>query len=349
VKGVLFLVVLGTGYLTSQTDLGRRYFRSIYWSYAVLLVVGLIVGWVFPHQYPLLSADEYSGRTRLSVFDTFPGTMGEDMVFLLLLVPLIRAKFGWLSQIFLFLMVVFSGGKTSTAMLCILLAIRFVFGLRRWRSWRTVAVVLGTASVAAFGVLLFLGSGGQGHLFAHLAEAIYGRQVAADAVSFDGRLALWTASLNLLMENAQVLGYGFDGTRAVMLSVASWAGNSHNGYLELALTGGLLGFVFFLIGLLSVAVACFRARFPMRLHATLVIFFILVTDFLGSTFSFPSYFGSLILLWLFYETTANAGKLNQAPGFSSYPLTSSRTWGLSATPTLGTETPAARNCDSMNA
>lgn len=303
VKGLLLLTVLATGYIAFQAGLGRRYFRSIYWSYTLLLAIGLMVGVVFPHFYPLFAVDDFTGRTRLSVFDTFPGTMGEDAALLLLLAPLIHARVGWVSQTFLFLMVLFAGGKTSSALLCVLLFVRFVYGIRRWRSWRTVLAILATVTVAATGMQFFLGSGVQGRLLAHSAESIYGSGVASDATSLDGRLALWSASLGLL-ENAQALGYGFDGTRDVMLKVASWSGSSHNGYLELGLSAGVLGFVFFLVGLSSSVRSCFRSASPPRIDKALVIAFLLINACIGLILSFPCYFGLLIVLWLSYESRA---------------------------------------------
>jgi hypothetical protein len=311
VKGLLLLTVLATGYVACQTGLGRRYFRSIYWSYTLLLAIGLIVGVIFPHVYPLFTADDFTGRTRLSVFDTFPGTMGEDAALLLLLAPLIQVRVGWLSQTFLFLMVVFAGGKTSSALLCVLLFVRFLYNLRRWRSWRTVVAILATIAVASIGMQLLVGYGVQGRLLAHSAESIYGSDVASDATSLDGRLALWSASLGLL-EDAQALGYGFDGTRDVMLKVASWSGSSHNGFLELGLSAGVLGFVFFLVGLSSSVRACFRSGAPPRIHKALVIAFLLINACIGLIISFPCYFGLLILLWLSYESKAGekAGLVN---------------------------------------
>jgi O-antigen ligase len=323
VKGVLFLVVLATGYLANQTGLAQRYFRSIYWSYTGLLVVGLVVGLMFPEHYPLLSVGDYTGKHRLSVFDTFSGTMGEDVALLLLLVPLIRARVSTVSQVFLFLMVVFAGGKTPTVLLCVLLLVRFVYGLRQWRSWRTVVVILGVAGVVAFTTQLLLGSGGQDSAFARPAAWLYGTHVAGEVGTLDGRVALWIASLDLL-QSGQALGYGFEGARQAMINVASWSGNSHNGYLELALSGGLVGFVFFLVGLLFVGRDCYLARFPVRLNAALALSSILITDLIGPSFSFPSAFGMLVLLWISYEAKAHprqvkkrsplpAGSLPQMP------------------------------------
>jgi O-antigen ligase len=253
----------------------------------------------------LFSVDAFSSRTRLSVFDTFPGVMGEEAGLLLLLVPLIKFKIGWVSQVFLFLSLVFAGGKTSTALVCALLLIRFLFDIRQLRSWRTVAVVCGIAAIICFGTLLHLHSIRSSHLFVDSAESIYGTKVSSDASSLDGRLALWTASLNML-ESAELLGYGFDGAREIMLRVARWSGSSHNGYLELALSGGVLGLAFFLFGVVAVLKACYRAALPFSFCAFLLLAYMLINALIGLIFNFPSYFGILILVWLAYEARAHA-------------------------------------------
>ncbi len=300
VKGSLLSMVLGTGYLSSQAGMGKKYFRSIYWSYTALLVTGLLVGLLFPQHYPLFSVNAYTGRTRLSVFDTFPGTMGEDAALLLLIEPLIHARSRLIPQIFLFSMNIFAGGKTSTALLCVLLLIRFVAGIRQWRSRRALAVVLAMVCIVSFSVVQLLGLRSQDHVMANAAESIYGTGVGEDAANLDGRLALWSASLKLL-PNAMFLGFGLDGTRTIMLEVASWAGTSHNGYLELALSGGLVGFTFLCFGFLLVAVACFNTPFPFYIHAELIVAFILINSIIGGIFSSPSYFGLLIFSWLLYQ------------------------------------------------
>jgi hypothetical protein len=312
-KGVLFLIVLATCYLANQCELGPDLMRSIYWCYIALLVIGFVTGLLLPDKYPLITMDEYSGRTRVSVFDTFPGTLGEDSGLLLLVAPLIRGRVGWTSQLFLFLVNLSAGGKTSTALLCILLAIRFLGHSRPWRSrWAAIGLFAVTVMILA-AALLQVPFGPVGRVLGQSAGTIYGTRVADDAVSFDGRINLWTASLGLLGE-AQILGYGFDGAREVMLRVVEWSGSSHNGFLELGLSSGILGFIAFLVGLSSVAFDCLRAAPAIRLQAVCVLLFMLGTAVVGLTFNFPSYFGFVILIWLSSTTRTNVvGVVHAAP------------------------------------
>jgi O-antigen ligase len=299
-KGVLFLMVFATGYLAFETGLGQRYFRYIFWSYTALLLIGLMVGFLFPSQYPLISVEEFTGRTRVSVFETYPGIMADSVALLLLLCPLTGKRVGRLPQIFLFSMNLLAGEKLSSGLLCAMLLIRFASGRRQWRSWPTVAAIVGTTCFVTVCVAWYLNPTIPNHLLSHSIESIYGNKVASDATSFDGRLPLWIESLKLL-QNASLLGYGWEGVRDLMLRVASWSGSSHNGYLELALSSGILGMAFFLTGVASLIYACFLTRFPFRMHAALVIAWIVTSAVLGSAFSFPNYFGTLIFLWLAYE------------------------------------------------
>jgi O-antigen ligase len=89
------------------------------------------------------------------------------------------------------------------------------------------------------------------------------------------------------------------------MKVARWSGSSHNGYLELALSGGVLGLAFFLFGLFAVLRACFRAASPFSVYAFLVLTYMLINALIGLIFNFPSYFGILILVWLAYEAKAH--------------------------------------------
>jgi O-antigen ligase len=296
-KAILLLVVLATGYLAGQVDLGQRFFRSIYQSYSALFVVGLLVSITLAHRYPLLSVDAFSGRTRLSVFDTFAGVLGEDAALLLIVAPMIRLKLHWLCAPCLFIAVVLAGGKMSTALLCLVLLIRFFSRARGWRSWDTLAVI---------------GSNSHAGTLVHAAESIYGNQVTTEAKGMDGRLSLWAAAIDLLGD-AQLLGYGIDGDREIMLRVASWSGSSHSGYLELALAGGILGFSILLLGFALISSTCLRASSTIRLDCASALTYIFVSAAIGGVLKAPSYIGLLTLLWLSYEMNAQGDEGSSHP------------------------------------
>ena len=299
VKGVLLLIVLATGYLASQASCGERYIRAIYRSYVVLLVIGLAMGIAFPQVYPLFSIDEYSGRTTMSVFDTFSGVVGEDAALMLLLTLLLNKKPSWIVCIFLLIVNVLAGGKTSTALLCVLLCIRGVSGVRVWRSWSAVLLIFGTACAGAIGVVSLLRSGSTSQIFARSAESIYGNQVGTEAHGLDGRLDLWKGTVALL-PTVPFFGYGFGGARDLLLKIAIWSGSCHNSYLEMAISGGLLGFSFFALGICIVIGVCLRAPPTVRIGLLSILAFILIIGIIGEIFDEPSFAGFLILLWLPY-------------------------------------------------
>lgn len=301
VKGILLLIVLCTTYLASETGYGQQFVRAIYWSYIALLGLGVAVGLLFPAAFPLFSIDEFSGRTRMSVYMTHPGVLGETLALFLLIAPLIRPKVGWVSQAFLFVMMVLAGGKTSTGLFCLLFVIRFLSQARQVRSWRTPVIVVALASASVFAAFSLLGSESKvSQALTHSAESIYGTQVTSEAKGMDGRLDLWIAGAKLLGD-AQLLGYGLEGTREAMIRVASWSGGSHSGYLELALSAGVLGSLFFFFGLAVVIRACFRARGPLRVNSALMLIYILLVASIGGILNAGSFFGLIMLLWLSYE------------------------------------------------
>jgi O-antigen ligase len=301
-KASLLFAVLAIGYLTSQLGLETRLFQSIYWTYTASLAVGLVLGVVFPDHFPLWSIDDFTGRTRLSVFGTFPGTMGETAAYLILLAPLLFRRPHWVSRLFLFAMNFLAGGKMSTVILVLLLAVEYCCKIRTGRSWRAVALV-GCSSIAVCGCLYVTLVRGVdlSQWLSRSSELVYGHDVAGEAVSLDGRLDLWTGSLTMLIENP-VLGYGFDGARQALMRIASWSGQSHNGILELGLAGGVLSVGIFLLGLAGVFRACLSSAPDLRRRSLLVFAYLIAISFTGITFNFPSYFGILVLTLLLYRS-----------------------------------------------
>lgn len=300
VKGIIFLAVITTGYLVNQSGMGRQYFRALYSWYVISLIVGLITGILLPNLYPLFSIDEYSGRTTMQVFDTFFLVIGEEAALFLLLAPIIRGRIGVLSQVFLFGINILAGGKVSTALLSTMLLLRFFTGVRRVRSWYAISVVATLIVAALVGTYAFLHHGVDLSAFTESAQSIYGTKVGVEAKGLDGRLGLWLGALHLL-ENVPLLGYGFEGFRDLLLQIAIWSGSSHNGYLEMALASGWIGFTAFISGVAATVYASFRVGGRMSFYLLSVAFFIIIDAMAGGSLHNPSFFGFLILLWLPYN------------------------------------------------
>ena len=312
VKGGLLFVVLAIGYLVNQAGLVERFFHAIYATFTFLLGLGLVAGFLFPAHYPLLNVEAYSGRTRLSLFATYPGAMGDCAALLILLAPIIRPKPSWYSLVFLFVINILAGGKTSSAVLILLLAVNLLFNLPRWQSWKSLALIAASTALILSLIYLSVGSPASStRLIAKPASAIYGTEVASEAKSFDGRMQLWTGMSGIL-EDCKLLGFGFDGARDRLLRIESWSGQSHNGFLEMALAGGIFGLTFFIAGLIGVIQACLQAEPRFRRAALSVLAYMLILSLTGIIFNFPSYFGFLILMSLFYQAKLPA-KMPFAP------------------------------------
>ena len=71
---------------------------------------------------------------------------------MILIAPLVFDRPLWISGIFLLVMNVLAGGKTPTILLMLLLATRFLFGLKKWRSWRTAVLVVAVTGAACLAV-----------------------------------------------------------------------------------------------------------------------------------------------------------------------------------------------------
>jgi O-antigen ligase len=297
-QAVLFLVVLGIGYVTGEAGLATRFFQAIYWTFTASLVSGLILGATLPSHFALWT-NELDGRTRLSVFGTFPGTMGETAGYLVLLSPILFQRSHWISRLFLLFMNFAGGGKTSTATLLLLLAVGYLYNLRV----KLIPILVSGLGVLLYLALLFTSFRGVdfGKAIGEGVNTIYGRNVGDQAVNLDGRLDLWRQSIPLLTDSL-ILGHGFGGVRDVLLNIAEWSGSSHNGFLELGFTGGILGIVIFLIGLTNVFRMCAHSARQLRRHAFLVLMYMMIIAVIGITFNFPSYFGFLILVFLLYRS-----------------------------------------------
>ena len=303
-EALLYFVVLGVGYLTCHAQRGRRLFQSIYWCYTTSLVIGLIIGAALPNIFPLWQTNDYDGRTRLSVFHTFPGSVGETAAYLVLLEPLLFKRSHWISRLFLVVMNIFACAKLSTGVLLLLLAMEFLSKAPLARLWRVTAAACCISLAIIAAATLYSGFTHNGAQDAALAKglgALYGHDVADEATSVDGRSVVWQASIDLIAQEP-LLGYGFDGTRGALVKVASWSGQSHNNYLEFALIGGIPGLALFLMGVACVLRACLNSPPNLRRRTLPVIANMMIIAMTGITFISPSYFGLLILLLLLQES-----------------------------------------------
>ncbi|WP_320198756.1 O-antigen ligase family protein [Agrobacterium sp. rho-13.3] len=131
-----------------------------------------------------------------------------------------------------------TGGKSSTAMLPLILTLQWIFEKFRWSRW-PIAV----GGIAAFNLLA---------LGAALSEGV--RSVISSLgvdPTFTNRTDIWKIALDAIMKSP-IIGYGFQGfwqTTDITQSSAgleTWAVkafNGHNAYVDALLTTGIPGFV----------------------------------------------------------------------------------------------------------
>jgi O-antigen ligase len=304
VKGMLYLAILGFAYFATGLCEPWKFLRSIYFSYIGIVVVGIVVGLFAGNSFPLFDADDYSGRTRLSMFSTSPGTQGEVAAVMFLVGRTLPARPSWFWQMFLLLINIASGGKTSTFALFAILAFSMIFRRRTIRSWLRISTAAGITAVLIVAIALVSSSVGSSLLEKVLAEntqrgleSVYGDQVTTDASDLDGRADLWKATVSVFPQ-CILLGFGFDGARDVLLRAVYWeAGNSHNGFLEVVLAAGMPGALFLLIGWFLCIRSCFRRANFMSVHSCIAL-----TSVTGLILTFPSY-----LSILFFVTSDDSG------------------------------------------
>jgi O-antigen ligase len=91
-----------------------------------------------------------------------------------------------------------------------------------------------------------------------VAQLFFQGQSPDAVLSISGRMQLWTDVAPALADQP-ALGYGYQASRPVLLSVAEWAGYAHNALLQSLLDLGIIG-TFPLVGIVAVAFSSGRGR-----------------------------------------------------------------------------------------
>jgi len=312
VKALLYLAVLALAHLANGLCGPWKMLRCLYWCYISTVLVGLAVGLCAGSHYPLLSTDDYSGRTRLGLFATFPGTEGELAAIMFLVGRGLPKPPHWYWQGLLLGVNIAAAGKTSTVALAGVLALEFLLKRRRRNSWlrlsnvsAAVACLLLICFIAAFSGHSSSPSEGVSGKAAVALESIYGNQVAVEARSLDGRSDVWQAAVSILPK-CLWLGFGFDGARDFLLRAIPWSGSSHNGILELMLTAGIPGAICFLTAWMICARASFRSSVPVPSRFASLHVFLGIISMTGIIVVFPSYLFGFLLVSCYEALIYNA-------------------------------------------
>jgi exopolysaccharide production protein ExoQ len=188
---------------------------------------------------------------------------------------------------------------SRTAMVACALGVGTLFVVRHLRIWRATTVVALASVIGILAInsdvtiegLLRLGAGSSNPLVGF----VFRGQSAEQISSLSGRIGLWEGVWRLFLERPW-FGYGYQGSRALLLALVPWAGHAHNAFAQAVLDLGLVGTLPVVIGLVS----CFSPRFlsrqdgrgqlvGWRVMVLVLALFLFVVSSSAETFVEPSY------------------------------------------------------------
>ncbi|MUL39030.1 O-antigen ligase family protein [Gloeocapsopsis dulcis] len=314
----LFGIYIVTRYNSSQI------LRLLVWTLSIGAILSPIVSLAFPS----LGISPEGGWQGFYMHKNLMGRlMGLNAVFLLLLIPSAKTKkHRWLMWAGVWLcscLVLLSTSKGALVTFIVLLTLYYLYRSLQWRYTVAIPVFIISVLVGASIVLLLIGN----------LETIVVDMLGKD-LTFTGRTVLW-GYVTEMIQQRPIVGYGYkgfwrgiDGPSAFILDAVSWAvPHAHNGFLDLALSLGLVGlFIFILSFLMSVIRAVRWLRLTKKIEDLWPILFLSATllyNIAESTLLERNH-----ILWIFYVITvfARPASYKQAvkPSYSKVVTTPAR-------------------------
>jgi len=196
---------------------------------------------------------EYEGDVRFSWFAMHPISVAAVVgtAFIYLLADALFLSGGWSRRRFaiplwlhgVVLLAIFLATRSRGPTLALLLAVSALVLRRYARAWTipllgaiVTATVLVISAGPSLGGLMRSGASSSNPLAAFL----FRWQSAQEVESLNGRADLWEGSLSLLRRQP-LIGYGYQGSRQLLLDIMPWAGHAHNALMEALLDLGILG------------------------------------------------------------------------------------------------------------
>jgi hypothetical protein len=303
VQGCLFCLVLLLAELLCTTFSPAAILRATYYSIVGLFLLAILIGAALPDTYPLTVGGELA-RRRLALFTYTHGDFAyvTGSGFFIGRLPAVRAR--WCFQGFLVALTVASRSRACTLALIVIWAAIELGKAKACRpraaSWAAVGGVLAVG--------LFLENNwfpGVGAEIRHCLEAFYGSEALGQSPwGLSGRVELWEAAARTF-GRCVLLGFGLGGARDQLLRLWPWAGQAHNGLLELFLAAGSGGLIAFLTGWI------FAIRGTLKTKATrpalAIHCFLLIVATTGPSFTMFQYLGIFLILCLCYWTRSLSG------------------------------------------
>jgi hypothetical protein len=309
VKGCLFCLVLLLAELLCNTFSPAAILRATYYGVIGVFTAAILVGIAFPDIYPLTAIGE-SDRQRLALFTYTHGDFAymTGLAFFIGRLPAIRAR--WYFQAFLVGLTVASGSRACTSALIVIWVVIKLCGAR------TFPLRISAAGAAAVMIALVLENSGLSGLGASIHNSLqtfYGSDVVEQSPwELSGRVELWQGAVGTL-QNCALLGFGFDGAREQLLRILPWAGEAHNGFLELFLAAGGAGLLSFLAGCISAIRSSFKSKTGRSALAIYCLLVIVAST--GSSFTIFQYFGVFLILCLHCWTRSLSVDVSQQPDY----------------------------------
>ncbi|MBW4506573.1 MAG: O-antigen ligase family protein [Scytonematopsis contorta HA4267-MV1] len=291
----IYLVAI---YLAMRYTL-REQMRLAAWALGIATVLSMIVPLTIPG-FGIHTAPELKGMwTGIYGHKNQLGYMMAWSAGLFLHLGLSANRYRWLMWVLLGIsvqLILLSRSTTSLMILCTMGCLLPIYNFVKKTNYKLQIILI------TFALMILIGGA---ILVVSNAETIIG--ASGKDMTFNGRTDLWEY-VNIAISEKPWLGYGYyafwDSIFAIKVrSLYTWASNAHNGFLELLLDLGWVGFSCFLVGLVRFFVMAINRivtvakrtedYWPMQM---LVI--ILILNFSEARLLNPSW------NWLMYLTTA---------------------------------------------
>jgi O-antigen ligase len=294
-KSCIFLSVLVFAVLTCDAIGVQKAINRLYQSMVLVIVSGLLATAALNGgTYTLLEYDEYSERLRVWILATHPTVVADLAALAFLIGRICKPRPHWAIQTALVLLNIAAGEKSSTAVFVFILILSLVLRLPRLAR---AAFVSSALAIVIAGVMIASTAGySVGNLALNVMQPIYGVHITEESSSLNGRTELWQA-VEEVVQRRLILGSGFDGARQELLTRVPWAGHAHNGFIELLLTGGILGAFCAVAGWAASAWACFRAASEIRLPLRCLQLYLFGVALAAPTPVNLQFLGFLLMIW----------------------------------------------------
>jgi len=300
-KAFVFFVVLLISYAVANHSCAPKFIQGVYAGHIIAIVAGISLSLVAPLSHPLLVIDDYTGRTRLALFETPPNLVGETSGMLFLLAYIFPVRTRWYWQLLLFAVNILAGEKTAT--IALIVSAAMICLAKNGRGTRNSLIIASSTTAGCLAILVSLWERAWHYSFLawmiRLMHSVYGDDVHDTLSTIDGRMDIWKEAVSL-DRNHILLGFGFSGARDRLMDSVSWSGHAHNGILEASLSAGVFGASLLILAWCCSFIESFSDSPHLKTPLICLHVYILTISLIGPTFDEPSYFVPFIFVLLPY-------------------------------------------------